>query len=131
MWEIQAQQNYLPRPLPLAQELRKKNFTPRENYEKRTLPRYAAIARHSNVIKHTCKDRVLYCTFGEKKKWCTFQKQRWRSAQKTVRFLMYCTWRRKCFNSSERCSFWQIYCIILMVLTSESEEPIAKSSHVT
>jgi len=42
--------------------------------------------------------------------------KRWCSALKTVRFSMYRTWRRRCFNNSAQCSFWKICCIILILL---------------
>jgi len=40
----------------------------------------------------------LHGRFGEKK-WSTIHKERWSSAQKTMRLLTYRTWRRKCLNT--------------------------------
>jgi len=67
--KIQAQQNYLPKPLPRAKALRHKSFTLSENKEAKNncpshVPRYATIARHLNVVKLT-----LHGTF--EKKWNT------------------------------------------------------------
>jgi len=65
--KIQAQQNYLPKPLPHAKALRHKSFTPSENKEAKKVvpslvPRYATIASHLNVVKI-----ILHGTFDEKK----------------------------------------------------------------
>jgi len=64
--KIQAQQNYLPKPLPRAKALRHKSFTSSENKEAKNncpshVPRYATIARHLNVAKST-----LHGTFEKK-----------------------------------------------------------------
>ena len=72
------------------------------------VPHYATTARVVNVVKNTCK-WIEFCMALLTKKNSTFQKVRWRSAKKTARVLTYRTWRRKCFNSSERYSFRKIY----------------------
>jgi len=62
--KIQAQQNYLPKPLPHAKALRHTSFTSSESKEAKKLSesRYATIARHLNVVKI-----ILHGTFDEKK----------------------------------------------------------------
>jgi len=64
--KIQAQQNYLPKPLPRAKVLRHKS-SPQVRTKKRKscpslVPRYVTIARHLNVIKI-----ILHGIFDEKK----------------------------------------------------------------
>jgi len=59
--KIQAQQNYLPKPLPHAQA------SPQVRIKKRKscpglVPSHATIARHLNVVKI-----IFYCTFDKKK----------------------------------------------------------------
>ena len=66
-------------------------------------------ARAQNIAWHFWREKNL----------SSFQKERWRSAQKTntSTFFNISYIAPKCFNSSERCCFWQIYCIISIFFT--------------
>jgi len=64
--KVQAQQNYLPKPLPPAKALRRKSFTSSENKEAKKLSEsrttLRTIARPLKVVKI-----ILHSTFDEKK----------------------------------------------------------------
>jgi len=67
------------------------------------------------VVQHACKGTYV-CMAGLARQEVKYVSVRsWCSAQKnsTVLFSKYRTWRRKCFNSSQRCSSRKLYCIIL------------------
>jgi len=70
------------------------------------------------LYERSCKGTGFCMALLAWKKWSTHQKECWCSAQKTVHFLTYRTWRRKYCNSSERCSIWKIYYVILIFFST-------------
>jgi len=123
--KIQAQQNYLPKPLPHAEALRHKSFTSSENKEVKKLSESRTTLRNNSKTLERCEKNFVWHFWREKSEirfWC------WSSAKKNmVHFEGYRTsLALKCFNSAERCLFWQIFCIILIFFrTIESEESIS------
>ena len=103
--KIQAQQNYLPQPLPHAKALRHKSFTSCESKEAKKLSESRTMLRNNsktlelNVVKIT-----LHGTFDDKK--VKYVSDAGALLKNTVHFERYRTsLAPKCINSSERCSF--------------------------
>ena len=130
MWQIHAQQNYLPTPLPRAKGLRHRNFTSRIKKRKKLCDSRTELRNNSTGLK-LCKTCVQghIILHSASHQGCKARKKseiRFRKNTGAVkRFSTYRTWRRKCFNSSERCSFWQILKkSFLQQLKAKSHSPI-------
>jgi len=80
MLNIQALQNYLPRPLPRAKDYAK-NFTSSEKEKKAEQVSYH-VAQLQQGIKRTCKGTEFCVALLERKKWSSLRKERWRSSKK-------------------------------------------------
>jgi len=73
--------------------------SPQERNKKKKAVRVYTTLRNNSKGLEGCKtymQQSFAWYFWREKSEVTFQKERWRSAHRT--------WRRKCFNSSERCS---------------------------
>ena len=121
---IQAQQNYLPKSLPQSKALRHKSFTSSENKEEKKLTESRTTLRNNSKTLECCEYNFAWHFWREKSEipfWCRS------SAKKNmVNFEQYRnSLALKCIKSSELCSFWQNFCIVLIFFTTiENEESI-------
>jgi len=49
--------------------------------------------------------------------------------KKAIRFSTYRTWRRKFFNRHQQCSFWNIFCIILIFFQQLKAKKLSPNQH--
>jgi len=80
--------------------------SPQAVYESRiTLRNNSKVGRLERYETYVQGHRVLYGTLAKKKGEVRFRKYVGALLKKQASFQKYRTWRRKCFNNSERCSF--------------------------